>query len=342
VYIAQLWENGWITNRGKLVKELEQKLVDFLGIPEMLLIGNGTLALQLALKALEVKDEVITTPFSYVATTNALIWENCTPVFTDIDPETLCINPALIEAAITEKTTAILATHVYGIPCDIEAIDQIAQKHGLKVIYDAAHCFGVTYKGQSIFNYGDLSTISCHATKLFHTIEGGGIVCNSKEMFDHLHLMHTFGHIGDEYFINGINGKMSEFHAAMGLCILPKMPKLIQKRKDIAALYNQLLAGTSLSFPRVPEADTYNFAYYPIIFDNEETLLKVVQGLNNDQIYPRRYFYPSLNTLPHIITKQPCPVSEDIACRVICLPMAHDLTAEDQERICRIIKQYLI
>lgn len=337
-YLEKIWDSAWLTNRGQFAKELEQKLSEFLGIENLLFVSNGTIALQIAIRALELKGEIITTPFSYVATTSSIVWENCKPVFVDIDENNLCINPNLIENAITEQTSAILATHVYGIPCDVEKIEQIAKKYKLKVIYDAAHCFGVEYKGQSLLNYGDVSTLSFHATKLFHTGEGGGIVTKDKDLFHKIFYSHNFGHNGAEKFWGlGINGKASELHAAMGLTILPKMPELIQKRKEISEHYDNELASSVLRKPLLPKMTHYNYAYYPVIFPSEKTLLQTRDKLNVADIFPRRYFYPSLNTLEYV-NKQICKVSENIATRVLCLPIYDSLDFSIISKITNIIK----
>jgi dTDP-4-amino-4,6-dideoxygalactose transaminase len=241
-YVRGIWERGYLTNNGPLLQQLEGQLKEYLGVDYLYFCGNGTIVLQIAIKALELKGEIITTPFSYCATSNAILWENCTPVFVDIDAATFNINAELIEASITPATSAILATHVYGNPCDVEAIEAIAQKHNLRVIYDAAHAFGVTYKGKSLLSYGDLSTCSFHATKVFHTIEGGALISNHPELDRKLHLLRAFGHQGDEHYeFAGINGKNSEFHAAMGLVNLPQVPAIIQARKDVFAAYDSLL-----------------------------------------------------------------------------------------------------
>ena len=240
-YTAQVeraFKNEWLTNRGELVLELESKIEDYLGSSKPLLCNNGTIPIQIALKILANGGDIITTPFSYVATTSSIIWENCKPIFVDIDPESLCIDETKIEAVITPKTTCILATHVFGNPCNIEAIEKIAEKHNLKVIYDAAHCFGVAYNGKSIFDYGDVSTCSFHATKVFHTGEGGAFFCNDAELMHKLFYSHNFGHDGPLAFHGlGINGKISELQAAMGLTILPYMPHIIAKRKEVVDYY---------------------------------------------------------------------------------------------------------
>lgn len=335
--IDSIWQSHHLTNRGPLVQKLEKDLVTKLNTRNLLFVSNGTIAIQLAIKALKISGEVITTPFSYVATTNSLLWEGCEPVFCDIQPQTFCIDADKIEALITPKTTAILATHVYGIPCDVEKIGQIAAKHGLKVIYDAAHAFGVEVNGKAIFDYGDASTCSFHATKLFHTIEGGSVTTKDPEVFKTVALYHSFGHIGDDYFTEGINGKNSEFHAAMGLSNLPKVPELMAARQKHSEQYTSLLSPSAITRPVLPANTKYNYSYYPVIFDSEATLLRVREALLANEVGTRRYFYPSLNTLPFLTKHYPCPVSEDIARRVLCLPMYFDLAAHDIERISKIV-----
>ncbi len=339
--LEPVWESGWLTNRGVLVKELEQKLSAYLGVPRLLFVSNGTIALQIAIKALDLKGEIITTPFSYVATTSSIVWEGCTPVFVDIDPKTLCIDPERIEEAITPETSAIIATHVYGIPCDVGRIEQIAQKHGLKVIYDAAHAFGVKYQDKSILEYGDISTLSFHATKIFHTVEGGGIITRTGELLDKAFYLHNFGHIDQERFQGlGINGKNSEFHAAMGLCVLPEMERIINVRKRLWEYYNQFIEGMALGRPRIPDGTSYNYAYYPILFADGSILKEAVENLRSYDIWPRRYFYPSLNTLPYIQYFD-CPRAEESASRILCLPMYPGLQKEEQEKIVNLIRQVI-
>jgi dTDP-4-amino-4,6-dideoxygalactose transaminase len=340
--IKGIWENTWLTNNGPLVRKLENQLKDFLDIENLLFVGNGTIALQIAVKAMELKGEIITTPFSYCATTTAILWENLQPVFVDIEPETFNINADLIEAAITEKTSAILATHVYGRPCDVEKIEQIAKKYNLKVIYDGAHCFGATYKGQSVLSFGDITTCSFHATKVFHSIEGGSVICNDKKLLTKLELYRSFGHKGDDYFSMGINAKNSEFHAAMGLCNLPKVNDIIEKRKVISEKYDSLLNWEKLNRPTQNIADfNYNYAYYPVILESEAKLHEVTEALQKEDITPRRYFYPSLNQLPYLDFYNPCPVSESYSSRALSLPLYYDLALNDVEKISAIINQNL-
>lgn len=335
-YLDGIWERNWLTNNGPLVNELELTLKEYLGLNHLLFVSNGTVALQIAIKALDLKGEIITTPFSYVATTSSIVWEGCTPVFVDILPDKLTLDPGKIEAAITAQTSAILATHVYGIPCEVEAIDRIAKKYNLKVIYDGAHAFGVKVKGKSIFEYGDISTCSFHSTKLFHTIEGGAVVTRSPELLKKMAFLRNFGHDGHEKFNGiGINGKNSEFHAAMGLSVLPHLPEILSKRKSQSDTYRKLLKGLKVSFPNTTDLESYNHAYYPIIFPSESALIASKDNLETQGIFARRYFYPGLNTLNY--TSGYCPVSDDIASRVLCLPLYHKLSKEEQKMIARLL-----
>ena len=338
--LKQVWESKWLTNRGELVRELESKLCNYLGVENILAVSNGTLALQIAIKALGLKGEIITTPFSYVATVSSIVWENCTPVFVDIDAEHLTIDETKIEAAITSKTCAILATHVYGNPCNVEAIDEIAGRHNLKVIYDAAHCFGVKYKGESILNWGDVSTLSFHATKLFHTGEGGAIVCRDKGLNQSIFNHHNFGHNGpEEFFGLGINGKLSELNAAMGLTVLPYIDEVIANRKAVCDVYDKALAGRIIQTINLREGTKWNFSYYPVIFQSETIMHKAVAGLSEAEIFPRRYFYPSLNRLPYVEYSE-MPVAEDLSSRTICLPLSAAMNLVDAEMIVSLILQY--
>ena len=342
-FLDRAWQDRWITNRGQLTKELESKLTEFLGVDNVLCTTNGTLPLQLALKLLGKKGEIITTPFSYVATLSSIVWENCTPVFVDIHPEYLTIDETKIESAITPQTTCILATHVYGNPCNVESISKLALKYNLKVIYDAAHAFGVEVDNQSVFKHGDIATCSFHATKIFHTGEGGALFANDPELLAPLFHFHNFGHNGPHNFHSvGINAKMSELQAALGLAVLPYFNEIKEKRKLICQMYLSELAGCNFQFLKIRENTNWNFSYFPIIFETEEQLLKVEKSLNNQQIFPRRYFYPSLNTLSYIQTKIIMPISESISKRILCLPIYHDLSPESISKISSIIKDQLI
>jgi dTDP-4-amino-4,6-dideoxygalactose transaminase len=335
--VKRAWDKIWLTNRGEIILELEEKLKHYLTIDNIIITNNGTIPIQIALKLLGNCGEIITTPFSYVATSAAIVWENCKPIFVDIHPEYLTIDETKIEAAITSKTTAILATHVFGNPCHVEAIEAIAKKYHLKVIYDAAHSFGVTYKNQSIFNFGDVSTCSFHATKLFHTGEGGAMFCKDKNLHDKLFYSHNFGHNGPLDFHGlGINAKISELQAAMGLAVFPHMDFIINERKKVVEFYNSGLNFNLTKSIKIRENTNWNYSYYPLIFDNEATLLKVQSALNDVKIFPRRYFYPSLNTIEYIKGDK-MPVSESVASRILCLPLYVGLMTDELEKIVLII-----
>ena len=339
--LQRVWKNQWLTNRGELLLELEEKVKKYLSVSNIIIMTNGTIPIQIALKILGNSGEIITTPFSYVATTASILWENCTPVFVDIHPEYLTIDEAKIEAAITPKTTAILATHVFGNPCHVTAIDAIAKKHNLKVIYDAAHAFGVTYEGKSLFDYGDVSTCSFHATKLFHTGEGGALFCNDAELHRKMFYSHNFGHDGPLAFHGlGINGKISELQSAMGLTVLPYIDEIIKSRKDTVDYYTENLDFNKLLTIKIRENTTWNYSYYPILFDSEEQLLRVQKALNEAQIFPRRYFYPSLNTID-FVKGTPMPISESVAARVLCLPLYAGLLEEELSLITSITNNSL-
>lgn len=337
-YIEDIWERVHFTNQGPLLLEFEQKVEKYLGINNLHFVTNGTMALQVALKSLGLTDgEIITTPFSYVATTSAILWERCTPVYVDIEPETYCIDASKIESAITKDTKAILAVHVFGNPCNVEAIEKIAAKYKLKVIYDAAHAFGVTHKGGTIFRYGDISIVSFHSTKLFHTIEGGGIFVNNGAFNSIVELTKRFGHHIDDHHMVGINAKASEFQAAMGLCNLKYIDDNISMRKKIFEQYNSLLSKSHFKLPSIQLDTEYNFSYYPIVFDSEDKLTEAFKRLNDENVFPRRYFYPSLNKLPYVNSKQSCPISEDISLRIACMPLYVGLEEKDVSRICTIM-----
>uniref|UniRef100_UPI00404A6225 DegT/DnrJ/EryC1/StrS family aminotransferase n=1 Tax=Flavobacterium sp. TaxID=239 RepID=UPI00404A6225 len=339
--IQRAWNNQWLTNRGELVLELEDKLTKYLSSTNIIITNNGTIPLQIALKLFGKKGEIITTPFSYVATTSAIIWENCKPVFVDIHPDYLTIDEDKIENAITDKTTAILATHVFGNPCNVEVIEKIAKKHNIKVIYDAAHCFAVKYKDKSIFNYGDISTCSFHATKLFHTAEGGAMFTNDQDLFQKMFYSHNFGHNGPlEFHGLGINGKISELQAAMGLSVLMSIDEIILERKKVVEYYNENLDFTNLKKMKIRKDTTWNNSYYPILFDSEIELLKTVEILNRNQIFPRRYFYPSLNKIKYVKGNE-MPISEYIASRILCLPLYVGLHENDLKIICELINKEL-
>lgn len=338
--LRQIWQAGWLTNGGRFEKELALSLQQYLGVGNLELVANGMLALQLSIKALDLSGEIITTPFSYVATASAIAWEGLKPIFVDVEEKTFCIDARLIESAITENTSAILATHVYGYPCDVDEIEAVAEKHRLKVIYDAAHCFNVKLNGHSLLHYGDASILSFHATKLFHTGEGGAVICRDDAVSKRVHLMKKFGHIGeDDYFEIGTNAKMSELHAAMGLCVLPKANEIIARRREISGWYDDYLAGQDLQRPLLRPGLEYNYSYYPVVFRSHQTMLRVRQALIDNGIMPRRYFFPSLNTLPFLQQAgfHSCPISESLAMRVLSLPLYFELEKMQVEKIARVI-----
>jgi len=336
-YLKRAWEKVWLTNRGELTLELENKIKKKYSTSNLIITNNGTIPLQIAIKLLGNQGEVITTPFSYIATTSAILWENCTPVFVDIHPEYLSIDETKIESAITPKTTAILATHVFGNPCHVEAIENIANKHNLAIIYDAAHCFGVTYDGTSIFNFGDVSTCSFHATKIFHTGEGGAMFCNDENLFQKLFYSHNFGHNGPlEFHGLGINAKISELQSAMGLAVFDELEFIFSERKKVVDFYLNNLDFTHISTMKIRENTQWNFSYFPVIFNSEEELLKVQNRLNESNIFPRRYFYPSLNSID-FVKGAAMPISESIASKILCLPLYVGLEKQDLEKIITII-----
>ena len=337
-YVKQIFERSVLTNQGSCVKELEAKMRAFLGVQNFHYLTNGTIALQLALSALGIDEgEVITTPFSYVATTSSILWQRCRPVFVDIERDNFTIDVNKIEAAITPKTRAIMPVHVFGYACDVTAIQGIADRHHLKVIYDGAHAFASKYKGKSLLDYGDVATLSFHATKLFHTVEGGAAIVRDKQVSDKLEMQKRFGHNGDEHLCLGINGKQSEVHAAMGLANFPYIDTIMKERKRVSDLYDLKLAGC-VKRPKAQKDLSYNWAYYPVVFKDEAELLKVFDALRAQDIFARRYFYPSLNTLPYV-ERQSCPVSEDISSRIACLPLYPDLSDEEVIKISQIIKE---
>jgi dTDP-4-amino-4,6-dideoxygalactose transaminase len=335
-YVDNIWNRGWLTNNGPLVNELELRLKEYFDVPHLFYVSNGTIAIQLAIKALGLKGGIITTPFSYVATTSSIVWEGCTPIFVDIKSDSLNIDPDLIEAAITPDTSAILATHVYGNPCDVDAIASIASKHNLCILYDGAHAFGSMYNHKSIFHYGDISTLSFHATKLFHTIEGGAIITHDTLIAKEISHMRNFGHDGPEKFHGvGINGKNSEFHAAMGLCNLKYVSKIMVHYKLLSERYEQMLKPLKVARPYIQPLAQFNFAYYALIFESDNALHKAIDALHGIYVYPRRYFYPSLNKLEYLSSTSLLEIADDVSGRVLCLPLYFDLSFEEVDMISR-------
>ena len=336
--LKEIWERGVLTNQGPCLQELERKMKEYLSVPNFQYLSNGTIALQLALNALNITEgEVITTPFSYVATISSILWERCTPIFVDIEPNNFTIDTNKIRAAITPNTKAIMAVHVFGYACNVDEIDLIAKEYNLKVIYDGAHAFGAKYKGNSLLSYGDISTVSFHATKLFHTIEGGACIIRDNDVSNRLDLAKRFGHNGDIHYQLGINGKTSEFHAAMGLANFPYINSIISARKTSSEIYDKLLDNL-LERPKNQNDLEYNYAYYPVVFKSEEQLLDAFSELNKKDVYPRRYFYPSLNQLPYLNYKD-CKISEDISKRIACLPLYVGLKENEQIIIIETLKK---
>ena len=339
-YLEAIWKRAWVSNGGPCEKELERKLETYTGANHVCMVSSGTMALQLALKSLSVQGEIITTAFSHVSTLNAIIWNNSKPVFVDIEDKHFCIDPVLIEKAITKRSRAILATHVYGYPCQVEQIREIATRHGLKVIYDGAHAFGVKMDGRSLLNQGDATAASFHATKVFHTIEGGAVVTNNPTTAKTCEQLRNFGLPESEPALAGINGKNSELHAAVGLCNLKRMEEFISKRRELTLLYHRLLDGLPLYLPQAPARSTPNFAYLPILFDSPAAMYAVRKALAEHGVETRRYFYPSINQLPYT-TGPPCPVAESVSQRILCLPLYHDLMQEQVSYIASIVRQHL-
>lgn len=340
--LKRAWDKQWMTNRGELICELEDKLKEILEVENIIITTNGTLPLQIAIKALELKGEIITTPFSYVATTSAIVWENCKPVFADIDPLYFTIDETKIEEKITKDTSAIMATHVFGNPCNVEVIEAIAKKHNLKVIYDAAHCYGVRYKNKTVFNFGDVSTCSFHATKIFHTGEGGAMIANDAELNQKLFFHHNFGHKTQlDFYGLGINAKTSELQAAMGLTLLPYMEEVFASRKAVVDYYNEHLNTDRLKKLTLRPETQWNYCYYPVVFESETILESVIKELQQHNIVPRRYFYPSLNMLPYQYEPGTMPVSEALSKTILCLPLYAGLEIENMDRIIQVINQQL-
>ena len=343
-YLKRIWANRWLTNNGEFVQLLEKRLKEYLKSKYLVIVSNGTLALQLALKAFDLKGEVITTPFTFAATTNVILWEGLRPVFADIDQHTFNIDPNDVEQKITNKTCAILGVHVYGNPCQVEKLQEIAQKHGLKLLFDGAHAFGVEYKNQSVLKYGDASTLSFHATKAFNTIEGGAIAVQDKEFFERLQLLRNHGiKSEEEVVIPGTNAKMNEFQAVMGLCNLQNVEERILQRKKIYEYYKGKLSEYA-SFQKIT-ASKYNYAYMPVCFRSLEKRDRIYSELLKNGIKTRKYFYPLTTDFDYfkrgkknLVKNCNLKRARDISNRVICLPLYPDLEMKNVERIVKIIK----
>ncbi|WP_238984596.1 DegT/DnrJ/EryC1/StrS family aminotransferase [Billgrantia kenyensis] len=341
-YLSQVHERSWITNNGPLVRELTSVLQDYLGVKNLILTANGTLALQLAYKALRIKGEALTTPFTFVATASSMKWQGITPRFCDIEPDTLGLCPQAVKEAFTPNTKAIVPVHVYGNPCNVEKFEDLSEDMKVPVIYDASHTFSIKYKGQSILNRGDASTISFHATKLFHTVEGGGIVFKDDEVFERARLMLNFGlgENAEDIVAPGINAKMSEVHAAYGLSVLHSIDEILSERAEVLSYYHQGLNGV-VELPRWREGATQNAAYAPIIMDSENQCLKVLESLKKVGVVARRYFYPSLHHTSEYKSdwNDSCKNVTGIANRVICLPLYPGLEKHDVANIVEAVKE---
>lgn len=336
-YVDEIYNNNWITNNGPMVRRLEKRLAEYLGVKNIVLVANGTVALEIAYRTLDLRGYAVTTPFSFVATTSSLVTNNLSPIFADIDPLSLNIDTDAIRASITPNTSAIVPVHVFGNGCDVEEIEKISKEYGIKVIYDSAHAFGVKYKGKSILSYGDISTLSFHATKLFHTIEGGALIINDDSLVEKARFLINFGIDGpDSVKELGTNAKMNEFEAAMGLAMLDEMDVVMAQREACYHRYYQGLKGF-VGFQSLNIDCETNFSYFPIIFKTEDQMLQAKKALNVLDIAPRRYFYPSLDTLDYIEPKQYCPNSRDISSRILCLPMGHDVSPEISQKIIQVV-----
>ncbi|MDI3507498.1 MAG: hypothetical protein PWQ69_1478 [Methanomicrobiaceae archaeon] len=335
-YIERCYENHQLTNNGPLVQELKARLEDYLGVQNLLPVANGTLALQIAYRTLGVSGKAVTTPFTFVATSSSLKWEGIEPVFADIDGETMDLSPEKAREVLDRDVTALVPVHVYGNPCDVKGFDEIAEDRDLKVIYDAAHAFGVNLNGRSVLEWGDAATLSFHATKVFHTVEGGAIIFKRREDYERACRLINFGYEAGEVVDEGINAKMSEFHAAMGLSVLDEIETVLKGRGEVHHRYEEALQDY-YDMPRWREGATRNYAYFPVLFPSEAALLKTEQRLNEAGIFPRRYFYPSLDALGYGQPGGEYPVSRDRASRVLCLPIYPALPPKEQERVISIM-----
>ncbi len=349
-YLEKIWESKWLTNNGPYHQELEVALARYLGVDHLALFANGTLALVTALQTLRITGEVITTPYSFVATSHSLLWNNIQPVFVDIDPATMNLDPDKIEAAITPRTTAILPVHCYGNPCDVERIQQIADVYGLKVIYDAAHAFGVQYKGKSLLNHGDLSMLSFHATKVYNTFEGGAIVCPDAKTKQRIDYLKNFG-FADEVTVMapGINGKMNEVQAAFGLLQLKHLDLVLERRKAIDQRYRQAFDDTrGITVPATPADTVWNYAFFPVLVKPDYPISRdgLYQRLGEAGIYARRYFYPLISDMPMYrglpsAAVVNLPRAKEVSEQILCLPIYPALVEDDQQRVIDVIRRAL-
>ena len=345
ILLKSIWKSHQLTNNGPLLKKLEETFQVYFNIKNLSIVNSGTMGLQVAIKSLNLTKKIITTPFSYVATSTSILWEGCEPVFADIDSETLNVNPEKVKELIDNETQAILVTHCFGNACDVDELIKIAKNYNLKLLFDGAHCFGTEYKNKTIFKYGDISVLSLHSTKLFHMVEGGVIFTRSPLLQKKINFMRNFGHNGPEKFEGiGINGKNSEFHSAIGIANFQFIKEILNKRKLQSAYYDQLLFKKQIDLNKQrlnKKMTAYNFAYYPIIFSKIKTILKVQKNLAEKNIVSRRYFYPSLNNLSYSKYKSKTPISDSISGKVLCIPLHHYLKRNDQRKIVKIILEYI-
>lgn len=344
-YLRKVWANNWVTNKGEFTLKLEKELENYLKVKNLLVVSNGTVAMQLAYKALELKGEVITTSFTFPATTNSLIWEGLKPVFADIDPETFNIDPKEVEKKITKETCAILAVHVFGNPCDVESLERIAKKHDLRVIYDAAHAFGIEYKGKSLLKWGDISTLSFHAAKVFHTAEGGAVITKNRENYQIVNLLRNHGiKYYEEVVLAGINAKMNELEAILGLCVLEEFDKQVAKRHEIYQRYLSAFSNNPLLKLQKLDVSLTKFAYpyFPVCFSSQKVRDYIFKVLLKNGIRARKYFYPPSHELPYINHEgYSLPNATMVSHTILCLPLYASLSTEDVNKIINLINKEL-
>lgn len=334
-YLETIWETGIMTHNGPLVQQLEKELCSYLGVKNVVCVANGTSALQLSLRALNLTGEVITTPFTFIATANIISWEHCRPVFVDINPETWNIDVSQIEEKVSGLTSAILPVHVFSAPCDVAQIQAIASRNGLKVIYDAAHAMATNLQDSSVLNHGDISALSFHATKLFNTVEGGACVTNDDALAERVRRMRFFGFDSEKEIVDeGMNAKMTEVSAGLGLANLKYLDQVRSNRREKYLLYRNLLSDRGFLKFQKYNSEEYNYSYLPVLFESEEILLKIKERLESNNIFPQRYFYPSLNTISIFQPQTVLPVAERVAKTVLCLPLFDTLPSESIDKIC--------
>ena len=340
--LEKVWESGILTHNGPMVQSFEKLFSEKYNLMDTVATSNGTIALQIAIRALKLKGEIITTPFTWIATASSIIWENCSPVFVDIDAKTLNIDCDKIEKKITKNTCAILPVHVFGSPCDCILIEEIARKHHLKVIYDAAHAVGSSYNGKSVLSFGDVSATSFHATKLLNTAEGGACFSDNLEIIERLKQIRFFGHNDKKEIVtDGFNGKMTEIHAALGILNLSYIDEILADRKKKYLLYKSLLENTDKIQFQTINVNESNFSYFPILLRDESILIKIVFALNSENIYPRRYFHPAINKFFKILSYQEAPIAEEVSSKILCLPLYYELSCDIIEKISKIILREL-